>query len=58
MKLFLRLCKNPLSLTGLVLLTFFVGVAIAAPWLAPPPGRVSLIASRVVGLALFLSRPG
>ncbi len=37
MKLFLRLCKNPLSLTGLVLLTFFVGVAIAAPWLAPPP---------------------
>lgn len=36
MKLFLRLCKNPLSLTGLVLLTFFVGVAIAAPWLAPP----------------------
>lgn len=36
MKLLLRLCKNPLSLTGLILLLFFVGVAIAAPWLAPP----------------------
>ncbi len=37
MKLFLKLCKNPLSLLGLILLAFFVFVAIAAPWLAPPP---------------------
>lgn len=36
MKTVKRLLKNPLSLTGLVLLLFFVGVAIAAPWLAPP----------------------
>jgi peptide/nickel transport system permease protein len=37
MKILKRLVKNPLSMTGLILLLFFVGVAIAAPWLAPPP---------------------
>ena len=33
------LIKNPLSLTGLSILLFFIVIAIAAPWLAPPqPG--------------------
>ena len=36
MKTFKRLIKNPLSLTGLVIILCFIGVAIAAPWLAPP----------------------
>jgi hypothetical protein len=31
-----RLLKNPLSLTGIVLLVLFFFVALAAPWLAPP----------------------
>ncbi len=31
-----QLLRNPLSLTGLLLLIFFIAVAIAAPWLAPP----------------------
>jgi len=32
-----RLLKNPLSFTGLFLLLLFSFIAIAAPWLAPPP---------------------
>ncbi len=32
-----RLLKNPLSLTGIVLLVIFFSIAIGAPWLAPPP---------------------
>ncbi len=36
MKILKRLLKNPLSMTGLVLVFFFAAVAIAAPWLAPP----------------------
>jgi peptide/nickel transport system permease protein len=35
-KLLKRLLKNPLSLAGSVLVLFFVIIAIAAPWLAPP----------------------
>jgi hypothetical protein len=31
-----RLLKNPLSLTGIVLLVLFFFMALAAPWLAPP----------------------
>lgn len=31
-----RLLRNPLSVVGLALVLFFVAVAIAAPWLAPP----------------------
>ena len=31
-----QLVRNPLSLTGMLLLLFFLGVAVAAPWLAPP----------------------
>jgi len=37
MKVLKRLLKNPTSLTGIVLLLAFVVIAIAAPWLAPPP---------------------
>jgi len=37
MKTILRLLRNPISLMGIILLLFFAGVAIAAPWLAPPP---------------------
>ncbi len=33
------LVTNPLSVTGLVLLAFFVFIAVAAPVLAPPAGR-------------------
>lgn len=36
MKTLKQLVRNPLSLTGILLLLFFVGVAVAAPWLAPP----------------------
>lgn len=36
MKTLKRLVGNPLSVTGLVLILFFMAVAIAAPWLAPP----------------------
>ena len=36
MKTLKKLLKNPLSLTGIILVLFFAGVAIAAPWLAPP----------------------
>ncbi|MBI1742279.1 ABC transporter permease [Candidatus Acetothermia bacterium] len=32
-----RFLTNPLSVTGLTLIAFFAFVAIAAPWLAPPP---------------------
>ncbi|MFQ5795589.1 MAG: ABC transporter permease [Candidatus Bipolaricaulia bacterium] len=32
-----RLIKNPISLLGLVLVSFFTLMAITAPWLAPPP---------------------
>jgi peptide/nickel transport system permease protein len=31
-----KLFRNPLSLTGIVLVAFFVAIAVAAPWLAPP----------------------
>lgn len=37
MKAFKRLLKNPISLTGILLLVAFVFVAILAPQLAPPP---------------------
>ncbi len=36
MKTLKRLIKNPLSLTGLVIILVFIGVAMTAPWLAPP----------------------
>jgi peptide/nickel transport system permease protein len=36
MKILKQLLKNPLSFTGIVIVLFFAGVAIAAPWLAPP----------------------
>lgn len=36
MKTLKKLLRNPLSLTGIVLVAFFAFVAIAAPWLAPP----------------------
>ena len=31
-----KVIKNPLSLAGLILVFFFIGIAVAAPWLAPP----------------------
>ncbi len=32
--------KNPLSVTGLILILFFAAIAVSAPWLAPPdPNR-------------------
>lgn len=31
-----KLLTNPLSVTGLILVLFFIGVAFAAPWIAPP----------------------
>ncbi|MGE5571640.1 MAG: ABC transporter permease [Bacillota bacterium] len=34
-----KLVRNPLSMLGLILLTGFVVVAIAAPWIAPTPER-------------------
>jgi peptide/nickel transport system permease protein len=37
MKVLRRLLKNPTSLTGILLLAAFVIMAIAAPWIAPPP---------------------
>lgn len=36
MTLMRALVRNPLSLVGVVLLVGFIGVALAAPWLAPP----------------------
>ncbi len=36
MEIIRRLLKNRISLFGLVLLVFFIFVALAAPWLAPP----------------------
>ncbi len=36
MKTLKKLLKNPLSLSGIIIVLFFAGVAIAAPWLAPP----------------------
>jgi peptide/nickel transport system permease protein len=38
-KLLLQLLKNPLSLAGIILITFFIIVAIFAPVIAPPPER-------------------
>lgn len=37
MKALKSLVTNPTSLIGLVLLLAFAGIAIAAPWIAPPP---------------------
>jgi len=31
-----KVIKNPLSLVGLIVIFFFIGIAVAAPWLAPP----------------------
>jgi peptide/nickel transport system permease protein len=36
-KLFIQLLKNPLSLAGLILISFFIIIAVFAPLLAPPP---------------------
>ncbi len=36
MKVLKQLLRNPLSLTGIIIILFFAGIAIAAPWLAPP----------------------
>ncbi len=38
-KLLLQLLKNPLSLTGIILISFFVVVAVFAPIIAPTPER-------------------
>ncbi len=38
-KVIKRLLKNPTSLAGLILLVLFLGVAVLAPVLAPPPER-------------------
>jgi peptide/nickel transport system permease protein len=38
-KLLIQLLKNPLSLSGLILITLFALVAIFAPLIAPPPER-------------------
>jgi peptide/nickel transport system permease protein len=37
MRVLVRLVKNPTSLTGILLLTAFVIIAIGAQWFAPPP---------------------
>jgi len=37
MKTLKKLIANPISLSGILLILFFAGVAIAAPYLAPPP---------------------
>jgi peptide/nickel transport system permease protein len=34
-----RFFRNPLSVTGLVLIVFFAAIALLAPWLAPPPAE-------------------
>lgn len=36
-----KLLTNPLSVIGLIIILFYVGVAVAAPWIAPPenPGE-------------------
>ena len=39
MKVLKRLLTNPTSLTGIILLIFFVIIAVAAPMLAPVPER-------------------
>jgi peptide/nickel transport system permease protein len=39
MKVFIKLIKNPTSLIGIVLLVFFILVAIFAPLIAPPEAR-------------------
>lgn len=31
-----KLLTNPLSVTGLIIILFFIGVAVSAPWIAPP----------------------
>ena len=39
-----RFFRNPWAVGGLVVLLFFVGVAVAAPWLAPyPPDQIDLL---------------
>jgi len=38
-KLLLQLLKNPLSLAGLILISFFIIIAILAPVISPPPER-------------------
>lgn len=38
-KLLIQLLKNPLSLTGIILISFFILVAVFAPILAPTPER-------------------
>ncbi|MBS3735895.1 MAG: ABC transporter permease [Candidatus Bipolaricaulota bacterium] len=35
-KKIIKLFKNPLSLIGILLVLFFIGVAVSTPWLAPP----------------------
>ena len=35
-KKIIKLFKNPLSLIGIVLVLAFIGVAVSAPWIAPP----------------------
>ena len=39
MTVFKKLLKNPTSLAGIIILSIFVFIAIAAPWLAPVPER-------------------
>jgi peptide/nickel transport system permease protein len=38
-KLLIQLLKNPLSLTGIILIVFFIIIAVFAPMIAPPPER-------------------
>jgi peptide/nickel transport system permease protein len=38
-KLFIQLLKNPLSLAGIILIVFFILIAVFAPMIAPPPER-------------------
>ena len=39
-----RFFRNPWAVAGLVVLLFFIGVAIAAPWIAPyPPEQIDLL---------------
>ncbi|MFB6290820.1 MAG: ABC transporter permease [Candidatus Bipolaricaulia bacterium] len=36
MKKIKKLFKNPLSITGIIILLFYIVIAVAAPWIAPP----------------------
>jgi len=47
-----RLRRNPLSVTGLAIIVFFVMVAALAPVLAPPPRGLGTLAWAVPVLAL------